>query len=389
MAGVDVHFTATNANWSQQDLETDEHGLVSVMVSPTSEQDIVVTASALDLNRQVTVTVRPERPMLWALPRLGNPGGASKVCAGLIDARHLPMTDTEISFTADSGGAFRNSQGQLVTELLAATGPDGIARVDFEQRESGNPHVTACFTNACSVERCVSISAPTQPYKVGFLFYLCMSESDVNVNVHNYLSRIDQEYDEVVYEQITDISSGVDSSFNVVFVVMPTRYLTTSELSALSAFVQSGRLKRVVLVGEYNLTDSQYRLYNLRLNSIAAEIGMDTLFSTGTGFYDDGLNRERHCSVSTLHYLTAGVSYLCDAATDTFVSGWQEHALPLAFIHSHDTWPWIIEEDTATAGSRIAIHDASMMDPYYGKSWDEIPDRNFLLICNLCSSFQE
>ena len=87
------------------------------------------------------------------------------------------------------------------------------------------------------------------------------------------------------------------------------------------------------------------------------------------------------------HYLTVGVRNLWDAATDTFVPGWASYARPLAYTNEEPTLPWILEEDTAAAGSRIAIHDSSMMALNYDEEYDTLPDKNFVLIYNLCTIF--
>ena len=93
-----------------------------------------------------------------------------------------------------------------------------------------------------------------------------------------------------------------------------------------------------------------------------------------------------------------GVENLCDAYTDTFVSGWDYYARPLAYIYQLEPAkvPWIVEEDIENSGSRIAIHDSSMFNAHYDNilvsgenDYDSIPNKNFKFVHNLCTIFPE
>jgi hypothetical protein len=231
--------------------------------------------------------------------------------------------------------------------------------------------------------------------RVGFVYNLCLEEMQQQIDT--YLQRIAAKYPEVVYSCVEALSSLPSSTYNVVFLALPNRVLTGSELTALNAFVQSGKEKRIVLIGEYNSEYNDcYGKHNDRLNTIATALGMDTRFST-IGYisirYDNGMNRDRLCTVNSSHYLMAGVTHLWDAATYPFMDGWQFCARPLVYIHQEDssTLPWILEEDTITAGSRIAIHDSSIMiEDYNDESGrDSMPDKNFKFIHNLCTIFPQ
>ena len=72
-----------------------------------------------------------------------------------------------------------------------------------------------------------------------------------------------------------------------------------------------------------------------------------------------------------------------------FQAGWEVYARPLAYINQAPTLPWIVEEDTAAAGSRILIHDSCIMLPDYNDVYDTVPDKNFQFISNLCTIFPE
>ncbi len=88
-----------------------------------------------------------------------------------------------------------------------------------------------------------------------------------------------------------------------------------------------------------------------------------------------------------------GIAGLWDADTDFFVdsggNAWSLWARPLAYIYdpTESSEPWIIEEDTAAAGSRIGIHDSSLFEFAYDDSADTVPDMNFQFVHNLCTIF--
>ncbi|MGB9620413.1 MAG: hypothetical protein ACPL7K_08380, partial [Armatimonadota bacterium] len=174
-------------------------------------------------------------------------------------------------------------------------------------------------------------------------------------------------------------------SYDTIFVVMPRRSLNSSELSALTSFVQSGRHKRVVLVGEYG---QSYATYNARLNEVAVALSINSRFSTAYSGYDGGVNRDRLCPVEANHYLMAGVASLWCAATDEF-SGWQGNARPLTYIYSAQTKPWVVEEDTLSGGSIVAVHDSNIGDTGYNDSYDTVPAKNFKFLHNVCTIYPQ
>lgn len=244
-------------------------------------------------------------------------------------------------------------------------------------------------------------SAPVIPpgmYRVGFLYDLCYSNTavDTRAYIDEYLSRIDEEHDvnhNVLYDRIGDIEeSGIDDSFNVVFVALPLPdHPTQAECEALDAFLDSGRQKRVVLIGDYS---AFYWTYNERLNSVAQALGMSATFNTrgwGEDLYDYDLyfGYDRHCAVDQSHYLiTPDVSYLWDASTSVFEMGsgasWLAHTVQAPAL------AWIVEDDTAAAGSIVAIHDSSLMHPAYNDEHDTpVPCRNFKFVHNLCTIFPQ
>ena len=211
-------------------------------------------------------------------------------------------------------------------------------------------------------------------------------------------ARIAQECPAVTYERITGTPFAIDESFNTVFLVLPRIDLQGQELDELSAFVQSGRQRRLVLVGEYSQVPIGFASYNAALNDVAEHLGIGTRFmTTASVTYDNGLDHNRLCAVNASHYLMGGVIGLWDAATDPFADGWASYAEPLAYTHDDPTPqdpndpnpPWAVEEDTATAGSRILIHDASIVTEQYGYDDDTVPDKNFQFLHNLCAIFPE
>jgi len=167
--------------------------------------------------------------------------------------------------------------------------------------------------------------------------------------------------------------------------------LETSEINSLIAFVESGRTKRLVLVGDYvGECPSGWSCLNHRLNDIADSLGVDSRFiESGSGsIYDAAIDIGKLCDVTGGHYLADGVTKLWDAAVSTFQTVGAQ-AEPLAWIYQAPTLPWILEEDTDDAGSRILIQDSSMMLSQYNGDADTIPDKNFKFIHNLCSIFPE
>lgn len=203
--------------------------------------------------------------------------------------------------------------------------------------------------------------------------------------------RIEAAYSDVLYDRIRDIESGMESMFDVVFVAVPESALGESQLDALSSLVESGPRKRVVLVGEHG---QGYYYNNANLNLVAQSLGMNVAFSTLDTFYDSGTDTGRLCPLNVSHYLCSGMENpgLCDAATDRFDPAWQSYnADPVAYIYSHPDWPWILEDDTPSAGSRIAVHDSNLMDRAYDDDFDQMPypTKNFRFVHNLCTLFAQ
>jgi len=167
------------------------------------------------------------------------------------------------------------------------------------------------------------------------------------------------------------------------------RSRTIGQLDALDDFVHSDRYKRVVLVGEWN---DGYSVSNAYLNSIACAIGMHIRFGTVSGSYDNDIDRQRLCPVNGSHYLASGaLSGLWDTDADHFVdvgdNAWSLWSNPVAYLYDQQTRPFIVEEDTADAGSRVAIHDSSIFLPDYGMDYDIVPDKNVRFVYNLCTRF--
>lgn len=269
------------------------------------------------------------------------------------------------------------------------TGADGTIQISITSSTIGWVKVKATVTDQC--EKSLDTTGQVQfydltPRYVGFLYDLCLSDTNINQTIDAYLSRISTVYTNITYQKITGTPFTINNSFNTIFLVLPTRDLQQSELQALSTFIQSGRDKRLVLVGEYS---QNYRLYNNYLNTINQALGINSLFNVGNEGYDSGADRNRLCVVNQDHYLTSGVSYLWDAASDTFQSSWSSYARPLAYLNEYPSLPWIVEEDTVNAGSRVLIHDACIFLPAYDDNYDIIPDKNFAFIHNLCVIFPQ
>ncbi|MDO8682416.1 MAG: right-handed parallel beta-helix repeat-containing protein [Armatimonadota bacterium] len=271
------------------------------------------------------------------------------------------------------------------------TGADGKVVAYVTRQDTGlvqvNGSIIECNEQITKTAN-IRFYNPTVQYRVGFIYDLCENVGAVDSRemINIYLTDIDQKCVDVVYQQITGNPFTIDTSFNIVFLALPDRELQSSEMSALSNFVQSGRNKRIVLVGEYA---TAYSTFNTRLNNIAAGLGINSRFSTSGNVYDNGEDINRMCAINPNHYLTTGVVNLWDAAVSAFVDGWQAYARPLAYINTAPMLPWILEEDTATAGSRVLIHDSNIMWGAYNESSNPLPDKNFKFIHNLCTWFPE
>ena len=310
-------------------------------------------------------------------------------------ATGCPLTSRRVDFSVDTGEITAISpEGHIDTPATSGWGTTDSWGFVYVTVTSGTAQdvTVAASTSTCGEQVSDSTVAHVgASFKVGFLYDLCLSDPNPDNDIRNYvdarLSHIASAYYGVSYGRIGSIGSGIDPSFNTVFLAMPTRDLTTSEMTALSSFVQSGPSKRVVLVGERSVGTGA--IYNARLNTVAAAIGMRCRFATTWDAYDVSDNRERLCPVGGSHYLLANVNHLWDAASDKFVDGWAAFARPLAYLYQVPPWTWVLEEDTSSAGSRIAIHDSSMFDPSYTQDYDTIPDKNVRFTYNVCTLFPE
>lgn len=327
-------------------------------------------------------------------PQHGTPGQTVNVTAHVTDWNAQPVVGTLVYFSL-SGGVLTAIGGNALppgtTGASADTDSNGDITAVVTRGPVGTARAVAAVTRSCGTgQTTLSTGVPFGWSHVGFVYDICYEvppSGTIRSYVDQYLTRVDDADACVVYRRITGTPFTIDDSLNVVFLVTPTRDLQQSEIDALCAFVQSGRQKRIVLVGEFS-PDSD--AFNARLNNTAAGLGMGTRFSTGGTYYDICVNRARLCAVNPSHYLTAGVSNLWDAATSTFAGGWGAYARPVAYTHAAPTLPWILEEDTAAAGSRILIHDSSVIaDDYNDKYDDTLPDKNFKFIDNLCTMFPQ
>ena len=303
---------------------------------------------------------------------------------------HQPLSGYRVDFTVSAGSiASISPDGYLSTPALSGWGTtdtSGNVTITVLTPSTTQAVMVTSSTSTCDKVIMAEATINRLPVRVGFLFNLCNVNSKVAPCICEYLNLIENEYKDIIHERISDISSGIDSSFNVIFIALPNRVVTTSELNALNSFVQSGRNKRIVLVGEYS---SSFAADNTKLNTVASTLGMDTCFYTGSRVYDDQFDRNRLCSINSAHYLTSGVTYLWDAASDTFVTGWEAYAHPIAYLNSNSMWPWILEEDTTSAGSRIAMHDTCIMLSQYNCFYDFNHNGNDRFIHNLCTIFPQ
>lgn len=327
-------------------------------------------------------------------PSYGTAGGTVTVTANVRDWNNQNVEGVTVCFSVSDGTLTEingNSLSLGTTSGCGETDANGNATAEVTRETAGLVTLTTTAVNRpCGPGQSTTVVPLCfDPYRVGFLYDLCYESGPVDflrTHMDQYLTRTDDAYLCVIYERITGTPFAIDESFNTVFLAMPIRDLEPSEIDALSAFVQSGRQKRIVLMGEYN---PPYSAFNNRLNSIAAGLGMSTRFSVSGVSYDSGPNRARLCTVNSSHYLMGGVVNLWDAASSTFQDGWQGYAQPLAYMYEAPALPWILEEDTATAGSRILIHDLSIMIEQYNDVYDTVPDKNFKFIQKLCNIFPE
>lgn len=290
-----------------------------------------------------------------------------------------------------------------------------------------------------AVDNCGNIgseadSAPKYPQKIqlGFLYYkskqyllgheLYYGYSHISFFVEQYLQRYNWAFSPsiVQYSRVAAPSTAHSfDDYDVLFVVLPESDFTQTELDAIKSFVDIGFHKRVVLVADYGKTGNPpYEVTinapsNQRLNTLAEYIGIQTRFHANENrpTYDLQISNTRVCSVNT-HYLTSGVTGLWDAQTSELQYAYEPYAHKIAFAGTpgYTTKCWIAEEDVTNDDmggwnggcSRILIHDSNIMsfeyDNYYNNpnlfslpetTSDYVPDKNFMFLANLCSTFRE
>ncbi|MHB9038240.1 MAG: hypothetical protein ACYC64_16410 [Armatimonadota bacterium] len=333
------------------------------------------------------VTLSPES--VQAIP----PATATFTATVLDELTQQPVQGYCVDFSVHNGNitdVVGNPVSPPSATARGTTDANGVLTVTVLATADKTAIVTAKVVTFCTEENKAESMVFGGNFKFGFLYDVCAPFNGYAVSrdsMEDYFTRLDNNYNCITYSRVNNPDQGIDSSFNTVFLNMPSRSLTQAELNALSTFVQSGRNKRVVLMGEYS---SDCSPYNLRLNSVADALGMNSRFSASSERVVDGpVSWDNVCSVNNNHYLTPDVSYMWDGLSDYFVAGWETYARPLAYLQTVPDQPWIIEEDTAAAGSRIAIHDVSMLYSAFNDVYDTIPDKNFKFIRNLCTIFPD
>ncbi len=312
-----------------------------------------------------------------------------------------PAAGFPVTVSVDSGSiASVTSAGTVVPQptgtMVAAgvTGADGTVTT-VVQVGGKAIDVTGSIQEPCG--NCVTATSQVVVQNVvGFAYYLCVNNAYPDNCAHYIEAYLQEEaavYSDLTYQEIPSLDSTAAANYDVIFLAMPTRALYSSEISALSSFVQSSRCKRLVLVGEW--TDSSgdgYGFYDENLDSVGAALGLAAVFGSTGPVCDDTINTLTHCSVNTSHYLMAGVAGIWDALTTPF-SNWLGNSRPLAYITdlyvspSDLGPPQIIEEDTATEGSIVAMHDSSFFISQFNHSADPVPRYNFKFAHNLCTIY--
>ena len=219
LPGVDVVFDVTNGKFPDQTthktVTTDENGLATVSVTPTTGDTITVTASHLTLQKQVTIPVIKPAMQMWAQPRLDDPSGTAQVCVRLT-LNGVHVVGATVTFTADLGGS--------VDPTTAVTNEDGIACTTFTAEGSGVRRVTASYTNACGwtitqslstqvvdIVFCVDISAsmgydpPHAP--VPCIRDLLEDLAAAGVNVRGGAVMFDDYYDPFAFRSLGDFTT--------------------------------------------------------------------------------------------------------------------------------------------------------------------------------------
>ncbi|MEN6358309.1 MAG: right-handed parallel beta-helix repeat-containing protein [Armatimonadota bacterium] len=276
------------------------------------------------------------------------------------------------------------------TSGYGETNTNGDIQITVVRSEGVSLTLTAS-TSTCSGSAQISANAIIHSdSRVGLLY--CFNESHIGF-VDAYLQREAIVHpSDINYSQIDAMKRHWSDPYDVILLVMPeSRFVTKRNIEELKRFVHSGRNKRVVLVGEWN---PAYSSDNESLNKVAYCLGMNSRFNI-YNHYDYYNDRDTKCNVNSNHYLTDGVNYLWDQLTSCFVSDgehdWSLWARPIAYVYDSaaSDKPWIIEEDTATAGSIVAFHDTNIFLAAYNDTYDTIPEANFRFIYNLCTKFPE
>jgi|GEM_PF-2893877 len=231
--------------------------------------------------------------------------------------------------------------------------------------------------------------------RVGFLYDLCYNDplrdsihgfliddyvafsSDMVYPVDGHVSWSDPNDQAAILQQL--------NSWNVVFLVLPQRALTTAENNAMVQFA-NGFQKRIVFVGDR----SYYSTQNDYLNSAMASQGMSSVL---WGQNNDGTkDYNRHCTpIAPGNYLTQGVSYLWDWGCGGM------NNLNAMFLTSDMLFlagtDWKSGQPDM---KRIVISDRDVLNREFGPnstynpshSWESSDHANGRFIANLCSKWQ-
>ena len=314
-----------------------------------------------------------------------DPGQANQlvtVTANVEDWYDQDVGGVTVHFSVAEGTITEVNETPLQPPATTASGDtdpsSGNAVIKITRPDAGKVTVTAKVISSCGIGDTTRSTDIIFRVKVGFIYDLC-SDTYVAEDVDDFLGDISSEYEWVHYERIS-IPFTIDPSLNTVFLVLPTRALQTSETASLVAFILSGRDKRIVLIGEFN---PDYSQFNIRLNTIAGALGVASQFSTSGTPYD---RTGQLCTlIDQNHYLMDNVVGLRDWYTSPFaIIGAQ--AQSLAWICEHPSLRWILAEDVPNAGDIVLVHDSDLMDPYFQ---DDIPDKNFKFVYNLCTIFPD
>lgn len=304
-----------------------------------------------------------------------------------------PVTNRQVNFTITEGAIVSitgdtNYVGTPPTSGYGTTDDNGEVTATITSSDLAKVDLTASTATSCPETISANSELHFGTYQIGFAYSLC--HQDLRSYFAAYLAQIAYRYPDTAYSAISDLTSI--TGYNVIFLILPTRPFTPSEISALSTFVESGRQKRVVLIGEFpeNIIGGNWRSQNTWLNSVATSLGttgmtcqLDDITTTppsiDNGYYE--------CEVNHNHYLMDGVMSLYDCHTGVFKT--LGDANELAYTADTDE-PWAAEEDILSAGSRIVVHDSYLLYMDGGNIQDIWPDpcHNFRFVYNLCTVFR-